>query len=150
MHFSLFDTNGIHVNAKNGRLTAEGSRCRQIRKFENSVSLFGRLRPKIAPKSVPHVQHDYFSSFSQWNHWFVALSLSLSSSFLELKLRTDDGDGKEDRWEFAYLMSRDNVYCTRCTPRTCASFHFDTFDWRHLWNNDVKFEILQKASAHEA
>ena len=80
---------------------------------------------KIAPKSVPCLQHDYFSSFSQSNHWFVALSLS--SSFLKLKLRTDDGDGGEDRWEFAYVMSKNNVYCTRYTPRTCVSLHFDIY-----------------------
>ena len=44
----------------------------------------GRLHQKIAPKSVPHVQHDYFSSFNQLNHWFVALSLTLPSSSLKL------------------------------------------------------------------
>ena len=82
---------------------------------------------------MAYLQHDYFSSFSQSNHWFVALSLS--SSFLKLKLRTDDGDGKEDRWEFAYLMSKNNVYCTRYPPRTCVSLHFDIYVWRHLWNN---------------
>ena len=35
-------------------------RCRQNLKFENFTSSFGRLRQKIAPKSMPHVQHDYF------------------------------------------------------------------------------------------
>ena len=35
---------------------------------------------KFAPKSVPHVQHDYFSSFSQLNHCFVALSWSCPNS----------------------------------------------------------------------
>ena len=35
---------------------------------ENFPSSFGRLRQNIAPKSVPHVQHDYFSSFNQSNH----------------------------------------------------------------------------------
>ena len=49
---------------------------------ENFTSSFGRLRQKIAPKSVPSVQHDFFPSFNQSNHWFVVLSLSLSSSFL--------------------------------------------------------------------
>ena len=29
-------------------------------KYENFTSSFGRLRQKIAPKNVPHVQHDYF------------------------------------------------------------------------------------------
>ena len=109
----------------------------------NFTSSFGRLRQKIASKSVLHVQHVDFSSFSQSNHWFVALSLSLSSSFLKLKLRTDDGDGKEDRWEFTYLMSKNNVYCTRHTPRTCVSLHFDIYVWRrHLWNNR---ELQQRA-----
>ena len=32
---------------------------------------------KIAPKSVLHLQHDYFSSFNQSNHWFVVLLLTL-------------------------------------------------------------------------
>ena len=45
---------------------------------------FGRLRQNIAPKSVPHVRHDYFSSFSQSNHWFVVLLLTLPSSNLKL------------------------------------------------------------------
>ena len=46
----------------------------------NFTSSFGRLRQNTAPKSVPHVQHDYFSSFNQSNHWFVGLSLTLPSS----------------------------------------------------------------------
>ena len=29
------------------------------------TSSFGRRRQKIVPKSVPHVQHDYFSSLVQ-------------------------------------------------------------------------------------
>ena len=40
-------------------------------KYENFTTSFGRLRQNIAPKSVPHVQHDYFSSLNQSNHWFV-------------------------------------------------------------------------------
>ena len=39
-----------------------------------------------APKSVPHVQHDYFSSFNQSNHWFVALELTLLPSNLNLPI----------------------------------------------------------------
>ena len=53
-------------------------------KFENFTSSFSRLRQNIAPKSVPHVQHDCFSLFNQSNHWFVALSLTLPSSNLKL------------------------------------------------------------------
>ena len=61
--FRLRGTNGSHVKAENERLTAEGSCCRQDRqdlKNENFTTLFGRLRQQIAPKSVRHVQHDYF------------------------------------------------------------------------------------------
>ena len=79
VHFRLFGTNGFHVKAKNERFTAASFRCRHILKYENFTLLFGRLRQNIAPKSVPHVQHDYFSSFKQSNHCFVAFSLTLLS-----------------------------------------------------------------------
>ena len=64
--------------------TAAGSRCRQKLKYENLTSSFGRLRQKVAPKSVPHVQYDYFPLFNQPNHRFVALSLPLP--FLKLAI----------------------------------------------------------------
>ena len=54
--FHLIGTNGFHVKAENERFTAAGSCCRQKLKYENFTSSFGRLRQKIAPKSVPHVQ----------------------------------------------------------------------------------------------
>ena len=38
----------------------------RVVKYENFTSSFGRLRQHTAPKSV---QHDYFSSFNQPNHW---------------------------------------------------------------------------------
>ena len=60
VHFRLLGTVGFHVKAKNERFTAVSSRCRQNLKYENFMSSFGRLRQNIAPKSVPHVQHDYF------------------------------------------------------------------------------------------
>ena len=84
VHFRLLGTNGFQVKAENERFTVTSSRCRQNLKYENFTSLFGRLRQNIAPKSVPHVQHDYIFSFNQSNHWFVALSLRLTSSNLEL------------------------------------------------------------------
>ena len=71
----------FHVKAKSERFTAASSRCCQNLKYENFRSSFGRLRQNIAPKSV---QHAYFSSFNQSNHWFVALSLTLRSSNLKL------------------------------------------------------------------
>ena len=61
VHFRLLSTNGFHEKAKNERFTTVSSRCRQNLKSENFTSSFGRLRQNIAPKSVPHVQHDYFS-----------------------------------------------------------------------------------------
>ena len=82
VHFRMFGTNGFHANAKNERFTAASSRCRHNLRYENFMSLLGRLRCKIAPKSVPHVQHDYFSLVIQSNHWFVALSLLLPSSLI--------------------------------------------------------------------
>ena len=68
VQFRLLGTNGFHAKAQNERFTAAGSRCRQNLKYENFTSSFGRLRQTFAPKSVPHVQHDYFSSFNQSNH----------------------------------------------------------------------------------
>ena len=50
----------------------------QIWKFTSS---FGELLQRIAPKSVAREQRDYFPSFNQSNHWFVALSWSLPVSF---------------------------------------------------------------------
>ena len=69
VHFRLLGTNGFHVKAKSERFTAESSRCRQNSNTEISRHrLIGRLRQNVALKSVPHVQHDYFSSFNQSNH----------------------------------------------------------------------------------
>ena len=67
VHFRLLGANGFHVKAKNGRLTAAASCSRQNLKHENFTLLFGRLRRKIAAKSVPHVQHDYFFLFILFN-----------------------------------------------------------------------------------
>ena len=68
VHFQVLGTNGFHSKVKNERFTAAGSRCRQNLKNEKFMSPFGRLRQNIALKSVPQVQHDYFSSFSQSYH----------------------------------------------------------------------------------
>ena len=94
LHFRLLGTNGFHVKAKSERFTAASSRCRQTLKYENFTLSFGRLRQNIAPKSVPHVQHDYFSLFNQSNHWFVALSLTVPSSNLKLPNIDLQAEGK--------------------------------------------------------
>ena len=64
----LLTTNGFRSKEKNERFTAARLRCRQNLNNEHFTSSFGRLRQLIAPKSVPHVQHDYFFSFNQSNH----------------------------------------------------------------------------------
>ena len=68
VHFRLLGMNGFHVKAKNERFTAASSHCLQNLKYENLTSSFARIRQNIAPKSVPHVQHDYFPSFNQSNY----------------------------------------------------------------------------------
>ena len=60
VHFRLPGTNGLRVKAKNERFTAVSARRRQNLKYENFTWSFSRLRQNIAPKSVPHVQHDFF------------------------------------------------------------------------------------------
>ena len=84
VHFRLLGTNVFHVYAKNERFTAASSRRRQNLKYENFKLSFGKIRQSIAPKSVPQVKHDYFSTFNQSNHWFVVFSLPLPSSNLKL------------------------------------------------------------------
>ena len=61
MHQRYLGTNVCHVRVKNERFTAADSRCRQKISRRHLV---GYVK-KIAPKSVLHVQHDYFSSFKQ-------------------------------------------------------------------------------------
>ena len=65
VHFRLLGRNGFHEKAENERFTAAVSHCHQNLKNENFTSSFGRLPQKIAPESVPHAQHDYFSSLDQ-------------------------------------------------------------------------------------
>ena len=81
-HFRLLGMNDFHVKTENERLSAECSRCGQNLKYENFTSSFCRPRQKIAPKSVPHVQRDYFSLFNQSHYRCEALPLP--SSFLKL------------------------------------------------------------------
>ena len=80
VHFRLLGPSSFHVKANNERFTAAGLRFRQNLKNENFTSSISRLRQN----SVPHVQHDYFSSFNQSNHRLVTVSLPMPSSFLKL------------------------------------------------------------------
>ena len=63
VHFCLPGMNGFHAKAKNESFTAVGSRCGQNLKHEYFMLSFGRLHQKIEPKSVSHIDHDYFPSF---------------------------------------------------------------------------------------
>ena len=66
---------GVHV-VKVKTLNLQISRCR----LADYVKEFYQ-------KGVPHVRHDYFSSFTQLDHCFLALSLPLLSSLLKLPIR---------------------------------------------------------------
>ena len=61
VYFRSLGTNNFHVKEENERFTAAGSRCCQNHKHKNFTSSFGRLRQKITPKCVPHVQKIIFS-----------------------------------------------------------------------------------------
>ena len=143
VQFRLLGTNGFHVKAKNERFTAAGLRCRQNLKYENFTSSFGTLRQNIASKSVPHVQHDYFSSFNQSNHWFVAFVLT--SPLLNLKLPSSkDGYGSGNgTWNvnicaMAGTMLRllflvCTLYCWQSTPQT--------YWWECWWSKYSEWKI---------
>ena len=131
VHFRLLGTNGFHVKAKSERFTAASSRCCHNLIYENFTSSFCRLRKNIAPKSVPHVQQDYFSSFNQSNHWFVALSLTLPSSNLKLpngsqqrKQRTEtllENKHCSQLWLFCYYLILFAFYNTGEVQYNCTS-----------------------------
>ena len=65
LYFRLLGTNGFHVKTENERFTGADSPSRQNLQCENFTSSFDRLRQKITPKGVLHVEHDSFSSFKQ-------------------------------------------------------------------------------------
>ena len=45
-----------------------------------------RICQRIVLKCVPHVQHDYFSSFNQSGHCYLTASLSMPSSLLKFPI----------------------------------------------------------------
>ena len=104
------------------------------RQILNSLMKVSR-RHQSAPNSVPHVQHDYFSSSNQWNHWFVTYSLPLLSSLGSL--RFDDGnvnDNATNQW--FHWLNEEKWSCCTCGTLFGAMF------WRSLPNDDVKFSYL--------
>ena len=69
VYFRFLGMNSFHVMAKNERFTAAGlCMLSSEPQISNPTLPFGRLCQKIAPKSVPYKQQEYFSSFKQSNH----------------------------------------------------------------------------------
>ena len=100
----------VEVNTENKRFTVVCSRCRKFRNFTLS---FGRLRQRIVLKCVPHVQHDYFSSFNQLDHCFLASSLPLPSTLLKLpirELKQPRRRRQQKPHKFAYLTMKNRIF----------------------------------------
>ena len=69
----------VFLKEENKNFTAIRSNRRQNLKYENPRPALGRLRQKIAPKSVPHVQHDYFSTNQVIDLWLFRFLNFLNS-----------------------------------------------------------------------
>ena len=67
--YSKKERNDVEVNLRMKELLL----CVQV----VALSLFGTLRERSVLKCVPHVRHDYLSSFNQSDHLFLALPLTL-------------------------------------------------------------------------
>ena len=95
VHFPLLGTNGYRVKAKNEISVLRRARV-DVRISNMNISR-RRLADyvKISPKSVPHMQHDYFYPCSQSNH-FVGLTLPLLLPSSLGSLSKHDGDGSEN------------------------------------------------------
>ena len=100
-------------------------RCRLALSSEPQIWKFHvviwQTRQKIAPRGVPHVQHDYFPPFNQWNHCFVALTLPLLAQFLKLEI----------------------------IRKLISFFVFNCYKyfWRHLQNNDQIWSPSENVSS---
>ena len=73
---------------------------------------FCRLRQRIELMCVPHVQHDYFSSFNQSDYCFLASSLPLPSSLLKLPNRELKQPRRRRQQKpdiFAYLTMKNSI-----------------------------------------
>ena len=124
------------------------SRCRENLKYGNFTLSFGRLRQRIVLKCVPHVQHaqhDYFSSFNQSDHCFLAWSLPLPSSLFKLPITVTvtviSGFGThiyETSWSFSKVLTN--------LLRLPAAVNKRGFTCRFNCNNSFFLYIL---STHE-
>ena len=97
-----------------------------------------RLRQIIVLKCLPHVQHEYCSSFDQSDQWVLASRLPLPSYLLKLPLNSPTATALATRKENNDLIgsmrknnraaraaqndqkNRYNDFCTFYTRRTCV------------------------------
>ena len=83
---------------------------------------FGRLRQRILLKCRPHVLQDYFFSFDQPDHCFLALSLSLTSSLLKLPIMSV---AQLLVSEWACQPFSPSAWISHAFPSFCFSPHFN-------------------------
>ena len=76
--------NAVEFNEANERFTVGVHVVVKTLNLEISRYRLRRLRQIILLKHVPHVQHDYFSSSTQSDHLFIALSLPMPSCLLKV------------------------------------------------------------------
>ena len=76
--------NAVESNEASERFTVGVHVVVRTLNLEISRYSFRTLRQMIPLKYVPHVQHDYFSSFTQSDHLFIALSLPMPSCLLKV------------------------------------------------------------------
>ena len=77
---------------------------------------------------MPHVQHDYFSSFIQSDHCFLASSLPLPSSFLKLpnssfQRHLSNSDRTPENVSFQLSKSCPSLFSSRCPKDGTVVFH---------------------------
>ena len=73
-HFtSLRKTNVKRIEQKSWETIKKEMKSQQELNMKLSRRHLADYVKKIAPKSVPHVHHDYFSSFNQSDHWFFGV-----------------------------------------------------------------------------
>ena len=106
----------------------------ELQKWKFHFFVWQTVTGKIVPKSMPHVQHDYLSSFNQSNHLFVALSLSLQLGSLRSTTRLRQRRHKIRIFSWQKQKS--------CTPFTCF-FYFCAFLSRSRQICDVKWPFLK-------
>ena len=110
----------------------------------NFTLSFGRLRQIITLKCVPHMQHDYFSSFNQSDHFYLALLLQWPLSLLDLPVILR-GTSVHD---FAYCIYGytshipDKIVPKKRKGTGCVYWSFGVDAWfGGLTNSETKNEI---------